>query len=120
VFRFSSPEIEFLGEVNAQQRLEDFPDFARRGPYMRPADRRGFYRPGSNRFLNHVLYSDYEIRSIVSESAGRLNPPRLHVLKTSTKASCRQSIPAEERFRAQSPGPPLTKYTPIAEADFHD
>jgi hypothetical protein len=119
VFRFSSPEIEcdFLGEVNAQQRLEDFSDFACRGPDMHPADRRGFYHPGSNRFLNHVLYSDYEIRSILSERTGRLDPQRLHVLKAPTKTSFR---PAEERFRAQPPGPPLTKFTPIAEADFDD
>jgi hypothetical protein len=118
VFRFSSPELEcdFPGEVNAQQRLEDFPDFARGGPYMRPADRRGFHRPGFNRFLNHVLYSDYEIRSILSERTGRQNPQRLHVLKAPTKA---WRHPTEERFRAQPAGPPL-KYTPIAEADFND
>jgi hypothetical protein len=56
VFRFPSPEPEcdFPGEVNAQQRLEDFSDLAYCGLYMRFVDRLGLYRLGFDRFLNQV------------------------------------------------------------------
>jgi hypothetical protein len=53
VFRFPSPETEcdFPGEVNAQQRLEDFSDFAYCGHFV---ERLGLCRLGFDRFLNQV------------------------------------------------------------------
>ena len=56
MFRFSSPETEcdFPGEVNAQQRLEDFSAIAFRSLYMCFVDRLGLYRLGLDRFLNQI------------------------------------------------------------------